>query len=385
MFGSLIREASADPNNFNQDGKIAALENEFGHDPIALKVAYMIATSHEYSTPNVAAAIAFVKDYDWEQSSWRVDGLQGIDKPINEAKVKEIANTIREKGNDFPLVTVDKFHGITPQTPGKLLLMDGHHRKHGLEEAGHETTPIYKGTYKGHDRLNEASDIVLEAFFGKKKEIPEEFYTASISLIRGIEEKLHHNPVVNARGIDYVKIVNEAKKKNKPAVMVKFNENLMFMSHGPEAFSAAVEAEEKAVKDTLKSQGYTFTVEENPWRFHITSTKNSAITGTIFLTALNHSVHMHYKSSAINESHELYDHLHYISEAAKRKKPIEKLPLTGDEQAAVAAKYGQTECSFHKNAATGKYFCMTHRYKSDEFDSPTDIPVSDVQFVSRTS
>jgi hypothetical protein len=250
MFRELIREAVSDPNNFNQDGKIAALENEFGHDPVALAVSYSIATSHEYSTPNVAAAIAFVKDYDWEQSSWRVDGLQGINKPINEAKVKEIANTIREKGNDFPLVTVDKFHGITPQTPGKLLLMDGHHRQHGLEEVGHETTPIYKGTYKGHDRLNESSDIVLEAFFGKG---------------------------------------------------------------------------EVATK------------------------------------------------------------LRYLNEAAKRKKTIEKLPLSEEEQAAVTAKYGQPECSFHKNAATGKYFCMTHRYKSDEFDSPTDIPVSDVQFVSSTS
>lgn len=251
MFRALIREASSDPNNFNQDGKIPALEDAFGHDPVALACSYMLATSHEYATPNVEAALAFVNDYDWEQTSWRVDGLQGIDKPINEDKVKEIANTITEKGNSFPLVVVDKFHGITPQTPGKLLLMDGHHRKHGLESIGHETTPIYKGIYKGHDRLNETSEVVLEAFFGKG---------------------------------------------------------------------------------------------------------------------------------------EVVTKLHYISEASKRKKKaIEKISLTPDERAAVDAKYGKVECSFFKNANTGKYFCTTQRARSKEFDSPTDIPVSDVQFISSTS
>ena len=70
-----------------------------------------------------------------------------------------------------------------------------------------------------------------------------------------------------------------------------------------------------------------------------------------------------------------------ITESSK----IDKIELTADERSAVNKKYGKVDCSFFKNAKTGKYFCMTHRAGSKEYDLPTDIPIGTVKFVSSTS
>lgn len=76
-----------------------------------------------------------------------------------------------------------------------------------------------------------------------------------------------------------------------------------------------------------------------------------------------------------------------ITEASKSRKSsrIEKISLTPEEREAVNAKYGKVECAFFKDGRSGKYFCTTHRCRSKLYDKPTDIPVSEVRFVSSTS
>ncbi len=127
--------------------KFSDIENAF-EDHIAKKVAYMIANSHEYKTPNVKAGITFAKNYKWEVTTEKVKNLQGINKPIIPEKVKEIAKTLNPDDME-PLVIVNQLHGIRPQTPGKKILMDGHHRVEAAKELGIEEVPVYKGTYTG--------------------------------------------------------------------------------------------------------------------------------------------------------------------------------------------------------------------------------------------
>lgn len=250
LFGGLCEAAvkaaeKQDPNNFDKDGKIKSLEDAFSNDPVALKVAYMIATSHEYKDkPNVEAAIKFTKNYDWKESTMRVDKIQGIDKPLIKEKVLEIATSMKSDGeNKYPLAVVDKFQGITPQSPGMKLCMDGNHRKEGLSMAGMKFTPVYLGKYTGNAEKSTA--------------------------------ELIGNGTDDEDGI--------------------------------------------------------------------------------------------------------------VTESSKHKKHLNKISLTSAEMDAVKAKYGDVECSFAKNVDTGKYFCHTYHAKSDEYDSPTDIPKSDVKFISSTS
>jgi hypothetical protein len=142
-----IEKQAQDENDFDSNGKIPALEKAFS-DPIAKKVAYMIATSHEYKKPNVSAALSFVKNYKWELSEAKVIDLQGINKPVIKEKVFSMAKSMKGKKPE-PLITVNQFQGIRPQTPGKKILIDGHHRLEALKFLGEKTTPIYKGTYTG--------------------------------------------------------------------------------------------------------------------------------------------------------------------------------------------------------------------------------------------
>lgn len=142
-----VQKVAEDEYDFNAAGKIPAIENAFD-DPIAKKVAYMIATSHEYKKPNVRAALSFVKNYKWEVSDSSVNDLQGINKPIIEEKVQDMAKKMKNK-NPKPLICVNQFHGIRPQTPGKKILMDGHHRLEACKANEVSRVPIYKGTYTG--------------------------------------------------------------------------------------------------------------------------------------------------------------------------------------------------------------------------------------------
>lgn len=129
------------------DEHIEILDKAFPNE-LERKVAYMIATSHEYKKPNTDAAIAFVKNYRWELSTAKVSDLQGIDKPIIEEKVEDMVKTIKEH-EVAPFITVNNFHGVRPQTPGKKILVDGHHRKEACLRAGISEVPIYKGIYTG--------------------------------------------------------------------------------------------------------------------------------------------------------------------------------------------------------------------------------------------
>jgi hypothetical protein len=123
------------------------IENAF-KNKIEKDVAYMIATSHEYKTPNIKAALHFTKNYTWEEGTIKTDRLQGINKPIIEDKVKEIAKSIPKQGVK-PFVIVNQLDGIRPQTPGKKILIDGHHRLEACKMIGEDEVPVYIGTYTG--------------------------------------------------------------------------------------------------------------------------------------------------------------------------------------------------------------------------------------------
>lgn len=142
----LLEKQAEDYYDFNSKNKIQAIEDAFKDDDIAKKVAYMIATSHEYKKPNTVSAIRLVKNYKWEKSTAKTKDLQGINKPVNKEKVFDIAKTINEK-TMTPLMVVNQFQGIRPQTPGKKILMDGHHRKEACLFKGISEVPVYKGTY----------------------------------------------------------------------------------------------------------------------------------------------------------------------------------------------------------------------------------------------
>jgi hypothetical protein len=133
----------------DKDGKIPSIESALS-DPVARKVATMIATSHEYKTPNVDGALALVKNYRWEEGKEKLKNLQGINKPVIPEKVLSIATGIKkDKGKVDPFIIVNQLHGIRPQTPGKKILFDGHHRAEACELLKMEEVPTYKGTYTG--------------------------------------------------------------------------------------------------------------------------------------------------------------------------------------------------------------------------------------------
>lgn len=128
--------------------KLEKIDKAFKKDRIARDVAYMIATSHEYKEPNQDAAIKLVSNYTWSNGTEKLKNLQGIDKPVNKEKVFNIAKSI--KPNKLtPLMVVDAFQGITPQTKGKKILLDGHHRVSACELLGIDEAPVFKGKYNG--------------------------------------------------------------------------------------------------------------------------------------------------------------------------------------------------------------------------------------------
>lgn len=149
-----IEKTASDENAIGKDGKIPAIENACSC-PIAREVATMMATSHEYKTPNVDGALATVKNYKWEKDTMKVSNMQGINKPVKKEKVLDIAIGIKgAKGKVNPFIVVNQLHGIRPQSPGKKILLDGHHRKEACEFLDMDTVPVYKGTYTGNAELS---------------------------------------------------------------------------------------------------------------------------------------------------------------------------------------------------------------------------------------
>lgn len=129
--------------------KLDKIDKVFKDDPIAKEVAYMIATSHEYKEPNEDSAIKLVGNYKWERKDMKISNLQGIDKPVIKEKVFSLAKSINPK-NLKPLMVVDKFQGITPQSKGKKILLDGHHRKEACEFKDINIVPTFYGRYTGN-------------------------------------------------------------------------------------------------------------------------------------------------------------------------------------------------------------------------------------------
>lgn len=141
------------------------IEDAFKDNRVAKEVAYMIATSHEYKEPNEDGAIKIVKNYKWEKQTMKLDKLQGINKPVNKEKVLALTKSLKPKSLK-PLMVVDKFQGITPQSKGKKILLDGHHRKEACEFLGIKEVPVYYGKYTG-----QAEKSVEELIMEKKASI----------------------------------------------------------------------------------------------------------------------------------------------------------------------------------------------------------------------
>lgn len=147
-------------NKFDCNGKIPNIEKAFSNDKIAKQVAYMMATSHEYKEPNTTAAIKMTKNYKWELTKEKIKNLQGIHKPIKESKVSDMVKNFKPTK---PFIVVNQLHGIRPQTPGKKILLDGHHRKECCIRKGIEEVPVYKGTYTGGSEKSIAELIEKKA------------------------------------------------------------------------------------------------------------------------------------------------------------------------------------------------------------------------------
>lgn len=193
--------------------KLEKIELAFKDKPIAKKVAYMIATSHEYKKPNELSAIKLVSNYDWTEGKIKPSDLQGINKPVIKEKVFEIAKNINEK-NMTPLMVVNKFQGITPQSPGKKILLDGHHRKEAAELKGLKEVPIYYGKYNGNaektinELVNKEADELLSDFFEK---------TANIFSKRDLSNNIHGQNlkfITGFSGSGKTTLAEQIEKKN---------------------------------------------------------------------------------------------------------------------------------------------------------------------------
>lgn len=127
----------------------------------AKKVATMIATSHEYKTPNIKAGLHFTKNYDWEEGRMPISDIQGINKPIIPEKVDALAEAIKKSGRVDPFVVVNQLDAIRPQTPGKKVLIDGHHRLEACKKLGINEVDVYRGKYTGgaHKDMDELKKV----------------------------------------------------------------------------------------------------------------------------------------------------------------------------------------------------------------------------------
>ena len=143
-----IKKMSAKTKIYKSAAVIKELDAAFS-SKTERDVAYMIATSHEYKKPNIKAALSFVKNYTWERSKENIGNLQGLAKPTDEKKVSDMAKKIDLK-TVKPLIVVNKLNGIRPQSFGKKILVDGHHRYMALKRIGAKNIPVYKGTYTGN-------------------------------------------------------------------------------------------------------------------------------------------------------------------------------------------------------------------------------------------
>lgn len=207
----MIKQAN---NYYDFDGnkKIQAIEDAFKDNKLAKEVAYMIATSHEYKKPNTKSAIRLVKNYNWSQKKMNIDKMQGINKPVDKEKVFNIAGTLNLK-TVKPFMVVDKFQGITPQSPEYKILLDGHHRKEACELKGIKEVPVYYGKYNGkaekdiNELIDKKSNEILggiSKMAGKMKE-NYDFNAYNALGENGIEDKKNRTSFVKDRIIPNVR------------------------------------------------------------------------------------------------------------------------------------------------------------------------------------
>jgi hypothetical protein len=114
------------------------------------QVAQMMATSHEYKKPNENGALSMVTNYDWYKTTEKTSNLQGLNKPIIKEKVLNIAKSLQDGEKLKPFIVVDKLYGINPQSKGKKILLDGHHRLEACDMIGRKEVPVYYGKYHGN-------------------------------------------------------------------------------------------------------------------------------------------------------------------------------------------------------------------------------------------
>lgn len=190
--------------------KLEKIDRVFPKNSIEREIAYMIATSHEYKVPNEIGAIKLVSNYKWEKKNMSIKKMQGINKPVNKEKVFNIAKTLKLKHIN-PFMVVDKFQGITPQSIGSKILLDGHHRKEACELKGIYEVPVYYGRYTGKseksiDELIEkkSNEIISEVLIEKyANEITSDIY-------------YHASPV---QGINKFRLSEDTSGNNKGKVL----------------------------------------------------------------------------------------------------------------------------------------------------------------------
>lgn len=215
--------------DFDKNKKIPMIE--MCCSGIEKKVAYMLATSHEYKKPNTKSSIKFVKNYSWELSDAKLKDMQGINKPVIKDRVMNIAKHTK-LNNRPPLIVVNQLDGIRPQTPGKKILIDGHHRKEAYEFLGAEKTPVYKGIFNGKatknidDLLqNKAASMVIDSVFLYKQAA----LNSDVKL-NPIQERVVNNPsssMILAHNVGSGKTLSAIAKTEKLREQGKANKALV--------------------------------------------------------------------------------------------------------------------------------------------------------------
>ena len=149
-------------------GKIPLIDSMAKTD-IEKEVGYMISTSHEYKQPNLDAAFGLMRNYDWEKKKIKISDMQGIDKPVIASKVDNMVENFN-KNKIKPFIVVDKFYNIKPQSRGKVILLDGHHRKLACIAKGIDEVDVYFGKYNGNAE-DDAKNNLLDLSRRKSMEI----------------------------------------------------------------------------------------------------------------------------------------------------------------------------------------------------------------------
>jgi len=380
MFKSLLREAIEKKNTVNKEDQIEQLRELFKDDSLKSKIAEMLVTSHDYKQKDISGVVSFVNNYNWSETEASVRKIQGIDKPTRNEKVLEIANSLKEVGeNKDPLITVDAYHGISMQSDKHKLLVDGHHRLKSMEFLGYLKTPVYHGKYTGasHKDIDEMISETFTLFsMRNKKTLTEGIFSKfagkfSNEKFKQLKEK-YSRMTIDQFIEEYAKDIKHA-------------DGLRLASYGDENVQIAAELTTKAIESKkgsyklIKINNCPFIYDKSLdkiycWAYIRGMGRNAHVINDTRENIINNMAKENAKKiDSINESV-------LLSESK-----IEAVPLTTEEQAAVNAKYDKIECSFFKDAKTGKYFCKTHRCGSKFYDKPTDIPKSVVRFVSSTA